>query len=360
MLVGLVDDLAVGVAEGADGRDVDDLGDLGLQRRPQHPLAAAHVGLVHRRVLLGRDADLVHRRGVDRPSQPSMPWRSAASSLRSPPTSSQPSSVSFAAFSGVRTRQTTSSPRARSWRTTSPPMKPVPPVTKTFTAVTLSRRKAAPRSHLQSTEVQRSRNGRKEQTRNGANGAGVSNPRARQRALAIGITSGHEDGDPLAELKELLRTAGVATAGEAVQQREQPDPDRYVGRGKLTELKAADRRLRRQPGRLRRRAGAAPGAQPRGGARRAGDRSHRGDPRHLRRPRPLGRGQAAGRAGPARVQPGPHAGALDPPRAARRGVDGASAPGARARARSRPTAASPATGSPPCAAAWRDSSATAA
>jgi GTP-binding protein HflX len=69
-------------------------------------------------------------------------------------------------------------------------------------------------------------------------GAGVSNPRARQRALAIGVTDGREQGDPLAELKELLRTAGVATAGEAVQQREKPDPDRYVGRGKLDELKA--------------------------------------------------------------------------------------------------------------------------
>jgi GTP-binding protein HflX len=69
-------------------------------------------------------------------------------------------------------------------------------------------------------------------------GAGVANPRARQRALAIGITNGNADGDPLAELKELLRTAGVATAGEAVQQREKPDPDRYVGRGKLDELKA--------------------------------------------------------------------------------------------------------------------------
>jgi GTP-binding protein HflX len=86
--------------------------------------------------------------------------------------------------------------------------------------------------------VQRSRNGRAAETRHDADGAGVSNPRARQRALAIGITSGREDGDPLAELKELLRTAGVATAGEAVQQREAPDPDRYLGRGKLAELKA--------------------------------------------------------------------------------------------------------------------------
>ncbi len=85
--------------------------------------------------------------------------------------------------------------------------------------------------------MERSRNGRKAESRHKANGAGVANPRARQRALAIGITSGKEEGDPLAELKELLRTAGVATAGEAVQQREKPDPDRYVGRGKLTELK---------------------------------------------------------------------------------------------------------------------------
>jgi GTP-binding protein HflX len=86
--------------------------------------------------------------------------------------------------------------------------------------------------------VQRSRNGRNTQTLNGANGAGISNRRARQRALAIGVIDGREDGDPLAELKELLRTAGVATAGEATQQREGPDPDRYFGRGRLTELKA--------------------------------------------------------------------------------------------------------------------------
>jgi GTP-binding protein HflX len=56
--------------------------------------------------------------------------------------------------------------------------------------------------------------------------------------MAIGVATTGEDDDPLAELKELLRTAGVATAGEAVQQREAPDPDRYFGRGKLAELKA--------------------------------------------------------------------------------------------------------------------------
>ena len=86
--------------------------------------------------------------------------------------------------------------------------------------------------------MQRSRDGRTAETRHGAGGAGVSNRRARQRALALGIADGEGDGEPLAELKELLRTAGVATAGAVVQRREAPDPDRYVGRGKLSELKA--------------------------------------------------------------------------------------------------------------------------
>jgi GTP-binding protein HflX len=86
--------------------------------------------------------------------------------------------------------------------------------------------------------VDRSRNGRNQQTRYAANGAGVSNRRARQRALAIGVVESDREGNPLAELKELLRTAGVATAGEAVQQRSEPDPDRYLGRGKLEEVKA--------------------------------------------------------------------------------------------------------------------------
>src|SRR3954454_14333226 len=77
------------------------------------------------------------------------------------------------------------------------------------------------------------------ETQNGASPAGVANRRARQRALVIGVTDGRRNGDQLAELKELLRTAGVATAGEMTQQRAEPDPDRYLGRGKLAEAKAA-------------------------------------------------------------------------------------------------------------------------
>ncbi len=86
-----------------------------------------------------------------------------------------------------------------------------------------------------------SRTGRKTETRYTAqngNGAGVVARRAKQRALAIGIVDGREHGEPLAELKELLLTAGVETVGMATQQRPKPDPDRYFGRGRLEELKA--------------------------------------------------------------------------------------------------------------------------
>jgi GTP-binding protein HflX len=66
---------------------------------------------------------------------------------------------------------------------------------------------------------------------------GVRNPRARQRALAIGVLTGTPGEDAeLSELSELLRTAGVAVTGTVVQQRKEPDPDRYFGRGKLEEV----------------------------------------------------------------------------------------------------------------------------
>jgi GTP-binding protein HflX len=81
--------------------------------------------------------------------------------------------------------------------------------------------------------VDRGRNGRIAESRYGE---GVTNPRARQRALCIGVSPGEPE---LSELRELLRTAGVAVAGELVQRREEPDPDRYFGRGKLAELRRA-------------------------------------------------------------------------------------------------------------------------
>jgi GTP-binding protein HflX len=44
--------------------------------------------------------------------------------------------------------------------------------------------------------------------------------------------------DQLEELRELLRTAGVADVGELVQRRDQPHPNTYLGPGKIDELKA--------------------------------------------------------------------------------------------------------------------------
>ncbi len=55
--------------------------------------------------------------------------------------------------------------------------------------------------------------------------------------MAVGVLERAPDEEPLAELKELLRTAGVATAGEMIQQRATPDPNRYFGAGKLRELR---------------------------------------------------------------------------------------------------------------------------
>src|SRR6478609_10570993 len=80
--------------------------------------------------------------------------------------------------------------------------------------------------------MERRRNGRTAESRYAPKeGAG----RARQRAFVCGIML---EGDDLSELKELLRTAGVATVGELVQHRDKPHPNLYLGPGKVSEVKA--------------------------------------------------------------------------------------------------------------------------
>ena len=87
-------------------------------------------------------------------------------------------------------------------------------------------------------------NGNGEPARADGDRGGIRNPRARQRAVAIGVVRGTPGEDAeLDELSELLRTAGVATEGRMVQQRSEPDPDRYFGRGKLDELKVEIKRV---------------------------------------------------------------------------------------------------------------------
>src|SRR3954452_10933073 len=80
--------------------------------------------------------------------------------------------------------------------------------------------------------MERTRNGRTAESRYAPSpGTG----RARQRAFAVGIML---DSDDLSELKELLRTAGVATVGELVQHRDNPHPNLYLGPGKVQEVTA--------------------------------------------------------------------------------------------------------------------------
>src|SRR3954453_7347239 len=84
--------------------------------------------------------------------------------------------------------------------------------------------------------MQRGRHGRETQSpaRDGRAGG-----RAKQRAFAIGAL---QEGDDLSELRELLRTAGVATVGQTVQHRDAPHPNTYLGPGKLAEVKDEARR----------------------------------------------------------------------------------------------------------------------
>src|SRR5881398_537288 len=100
-------------------------------------------------------------------------------------------------------------------------------------------RRTRPGESLESEAMQRSRHGRTGQSH--PNDSGPKSGRAKQRAYCIAALP---EGDDLSELHELLRTAGVAVVGEAVQHRERPHPNTYLGPGKLEEvadqLKRAD------------------------------------------------------------------------------------------------------------------------
>lgn len=79
--------------------------------------------------------------------------------------------------------------------------------------------------------LERSRNGRTTES----SYAPKAEPRAKQRAFCIAAS---EETPDLEELKELLRTAGVATVGELTQKRDTVHPNTYLGPGKVAELKA--------------------------------------------------------------------------------------------------------------------------
>jgi GTP-binding protein HflX len=83
--------------------------------------------------------------------------------------------------------------------------------------------------------VHRSRHGRVKPSSSSSQN-GRPQGRARQRAYLIAALP-DQQGNDLTELRELLRTAGVAGVGDMVQHREQPHPNTYLGPGKLQELK---------------------------------------------------------------------------------------------------------------------------
>jgi GTPase len=84
--------------------------------------------------------------------------------------------------------------------------------------------------------MQRGRSGRSTHS-TGRNGSEPTQ-RARQRAFCVGALA---EGDDLAELGELLRTAGVGVVGELLQRRESPHPNTYLGPGKVAEAREAAR-----------------------------------------------------------------------------------------------------------------------
>ncbi len=84
--------------------------------------------------------------------------------------------------------------------------------------------------------VQQSRHGRTKRSSFTADGQRQPG-RPRQRAYLIAALPDGNQAE-LAELRELLRTAGVAAVGEMIQRREHPHPNTYLGAGKLEELKA--------------------------------------------------------------------------------------------------------------------------
>jgi GTPase len=59
-----------------------------------------------------------------------------------------------------------------------------------------------------------------------------------ERGFVVAVLApGVDEDDELAELRELLRTAGVTPVAELVQHRVSPDPRTYLGKGKLQELR---------------------------------------------------------------------------------------------------------------------------
>lgn len=67
----------------------------------------------------------------------------------------------------------------------------------------------------------------------------VDDPDGPERAILVASIDGDADdeGERLAEVRELLRTAGAQVLEEVIQRRDRPDPKLYLGSGRLAELR---------------------------------------------------------------------------------------------------------------------------
>jgi hypothetical protein len=89
----------------------------------------------------------------------------------------------------------------------------------------------------------------------------------RERAFLVGVELYQEKNlltstIPLAELALLADTAGLDVVGEMTQKLDRPNPETYIGSGKVEELKAAGRRNPGAGHPFRQRTQPAPPAQP--------------------------------------------------------------------------------------------------
>jgi GTP-binding protein HflX len=64
-----------------------------------------------------------------------------------------------------------------------------------------------------------------------------------ERAVLVAVLRPDADPGELAEMRELLATAGAEVVGEVVQQRSSPDAKTYIGSGKVEELRALCRQV---------------------------------------------------------------------------------------------------------------------
>ena len=199
--------------------------------------------------------------------------------------------------------------------------------------------------------MERSRHGRTTPSRTIT--AAEQEGRPKQRAFCVAAL---EEGEDLSELRELLRTAGVAVVGQAVQHRDKPHPNTYLGPGQGRGGQGRREGRRRQ----RRRLSTTSSRRVRSATWRASwacrsstarPSSSTSSPTTPTAPRASSRSSSRSCSTTSRACGGcGRTSSAWAPRPRRR----ASAPGARARRRSRPTAAWRATASRRSSASWRE------